>query len=694
MKKKLETLKKLSFDHSLVLLLILSVIFIGVFSIYWLLLSLDTGLNFKGYAADGPFQLYNPLRRLADGQIISKDFLFFHGSGIPLLFYPLYKLMGSNIFASEFSRWFISFTVLAVVSFLFFFAVFKSYSRALISLALSIIAIIYCSNMIDPGNSLLGVRSSAPILIAAAIIYFGDHLFIWRKLPSWQDLLVLILITVAFFLGTEHGIAAIGAYVIAGVFASWKNKKILLIVLRNIAIILLFLVIAANVISLGNGGHLLKYALIDVPVEQFWYFGTPPTNYLSFGDFTGRIPLQIEYVILYDLLFILSLLLFAAWRIKIFKRKYYLGLMFLISYGFLSCVSMLGYFHITQAYPLLRVLILASVAILIYIIFPTGPAGRLIKKIKLGASFILAALLVFHIVIYVNRASEFQIGSTIKNARAARGTNDYGVAAPDGWKVSLGSFPELDDKNVKVWSTYSSLYESNFQKIHPSDGGFDYIIHALGTNNKNRYEKQFLESKPDYVLTLKQTYFPFEEWLWSKNSTFYVELFENYHLTKQNASHFLWQRNEKPKTKTAPLNITIGDNQKIRLPVSKENLIIYLITVDYEVGNNLKLLENNRLPRYLLSPEDTGLIQEISLPPYAKRWSFIVPVYKENKNPRLEVFVDGIVPGAKMNIKGAHYEPININDPDNFKLFYDNSCYQRMAAKIEREEVKTCSLIQ
>ena len=40
------------------------------------------------YGANGTFQLYNPLRRLLDGEALARDFSFFHGVGVPLLHFP------------------------------------------------------------------------------------------------------------------------------------------------------------------------------------------------------------------------------------------------------------------------------------------------------------------------------------------------------------------------------------------------------------------------------------------------------------------------------------------------------------------------------------------------------------------------------------------------------------------------------
>ena len=69
---------------------------------------------------DGPFQLFNPLRRIAAGQTGGTDFQYFHGLALPYLHYPLYALLGRDFFASEVARYSVS-QVAYLGAFLFVF---------------------------------------------------------------------------------------------------------------------------------------------------------------------------------------------------------------------------------------------------------------------------------------------------------------------------------------------------------------------------------------------------------------------------------------------------------------------------------------------------------------------------------------------------------------------------------------------
>src|SRR3954451_19588802 len=76
----------------------------ALLSVFGIVVGLETALHFVGPAIDGPFQLYNALRRIAVGERGGVDFQFFHGLGIPFLHYVPFRLLGGTFVASEVSR--------------------------------------------------------------------------------------------------------------------------------------------------------------------------------------------------------------------------------------------------------------------------------------------------------------------------------------------------------------------------------------------------------------------------------------------------------------------------------------------------------------------------------------------------------------------------------------------------------------
>src|SRR3954468_17407951 len=80
----------------------------------------DTVFHFKDSPLDGPFQLFNGLRRIANGQRLGGTFQVFHGPGVPYLHYLPFRLFGGSFLASEFSRQFVSVTAAMLVLVAFF----------------------------------------------------------------------------------------------------------------------------------------------------------------------------------------------------------------------------------------------------------------------------------------------------------------------------------------------------------------------------------------------------------------------------------------------------------------------------------------------------------------------------------------------------------------------------------------------
>src|SRR5207248_5946306 len=93
---------------------------LAIMTVTMLCVALEGVFHFSGPAIDGPFQLYNALRRIHAGYRLGVDFQFFHGAAIPFLHYPMYWAFGEGIFASEFARQLISVVAFVVVLLLFF----------------------------------------------------------------------------------------------------------------------------------------------------------------------------------------------------------------------------------------------------------------------------------------------------------------------------------------------------------------------------------------------------------------------------------------------------------------------------------------------------------------------------------------------------------------------------------------------
>src|SRR3954467_13749152 len=80
----------------------------------------DSALHFDDSPMDGPFQLFNAIRRLAAGQRFGGTFQFFHGPGLPYLHLIPFYLFGGTFLASEMTRQLVSIVVALAVFAVFF----------------------------------------------------------------------------------------------------------------------------------------------------------------------------------------------------------------------------------------------------------------------------------------------------------------------------------------------------------------------------------------------------------------------------------------------------------------------------------------------------------------------------------------------------------------------------------------------
>ncbi len=662
--------------------------------------SLNHIISFSGYAANGAFQLMNPLTRLADGQAAGRDFQFFHGAGVSLVHFPLFILFGQGLFGSEMSRWLTSIIFFTLSTVFLCFAWYKNkggnYTTLLISFAAILILSFLFAEVITPSNSLLGVRTTIPIVIAGIILFKRPLQKQWPLLKgglrlNLYTLLISLGLAAAVLMGTEHGIASILAYVVLEllytIFTVEKKrtalKTILSIAWRYIQNLLpiviiggVFLVLLSTVISLGHPAALLQYSLLTVPGDQFWYFGAEPQGYLSLSTLWSQLTHSSLHP-LYIISVITAIWFYIAKRQKLLSSTQWQAVVFLILYGVATLSSLLGYFSPSgQIVGFMRALIIANVFIAAAFLLKIQIKKPVIKKMLLPS--ISAGLAVVLAVLSLTILSPIDIRSTAKNTlQNIKGNHNSLLSS--GWSTMISEFQPFIEKshntqNSVLWSTYASLYERNNNLIHPSTDGFDYIIHALGSNDRNQYTQDFINLQPQLVATLRPSYFGFEEWLWGRHADFYTHLVENYTIIAQNEAHTLWQRDtiprdNLPKNNFVEINV---QNTTINLPRSSTaNSRLIEVEVEYRASAPLGL---TRMPRYILKPSDTVSSIGFSLPPNSSSWKFLVVLKDNDASAQLDYYADGLIPGAKLSINKVSYRPIQL-DTQGLQFFTEQSVF-------------------
>lgn len=244
-----------------------SALFLGI-----LLLSVfHETLLFKSMPMNGAFQLYNPLQRMAAGEVIGKDFDFFHGAGTLLVHYPLYELFGGDLHASEISR--------KIMSPLAFFLCFHlcaaawripGYLASFAACAVLVLgeALFHGTTAFD-GASILGVRSCQPVLVLPIAVLLA------RKIKAF-DQPVLFHLTMAtglglsIFISTEQGLAALAVHglLILAIPMKARTRAARMVAGASTGVAALLVFIACTVLVSGShASESLKFLLTDLPKE-------------------------------------------------------------------------------------------------------------------------------------------------------------------------------------------------------------------------------------------------------------------------------------------------------------------------------------------------------------------------------------------------------------------------------------------
>lgn len=658
-----------------------AILFIVVFTLYTIFRGLDEGLYFRGYAADGSFQTYNPLRRLEAGQVIGRDFQFFHGIGIPLALFLPFKLLGANLFAAEFTRWVVCGVAFLLTVFIFYFALLRSWKRSIFATALATALVVAFTNMIQPTNSLLALRTATPLLVAALIAMpIQKTIRLRGHSLNVVHIIMPIVLGVSFFFSTEHGIYTIFAYFVlqAGIALLYRRKHLLRagLVLGGEFIIMSISILA--IFTLATAGHPqnpLVYALRTIPNEQFWYFGVPPNEYLRPATI-GSIIWHFGWA--YFLLLATAGTVVVSARQRLISPLHIKTYTFLMLYAVASLGSLLGYTSVSQAFPFVKIIAVIFVALAVPLYFYITESKRKKPRIVSWEKYAAhGALIIFSVSMLggsfysLYRIQAMEVRNIVHDTiPAINQKHDSWFGAKTHWALKIGAFPELSNvRQGELWSTYTSYYDSNAGVLNPSHGGFDYMIHAIGPENFNGYVTDFVKTKPRYVLTTRPSYLWYEQWLWTSDWPFYREVLAHYKIIKTNESHYLWERQSSTEPDNATHNASIRNNT-FALPASKNDMTLYEVTVSYKPTTPLRIF--HKVPRYLLKPQDTALLYPISVPSDATTQSFIVPVSKKSAAPTLHAYASGLIPGAQLTLENVSYRTIT-TDAANMQPFKDNA---------------------
>lgn len=504
---------------------------------------------FEGYPTNGPFQVLNPLARMLQGELPGRDFPLFHGLLLQWTMLPSFLLLGKNLFASEWTRQVLP-PVLAGLSLgLAAYALTANKARSAL-FALSLVALgtlmqtseraslLMISHLVTAGNSLISYRSAFPLLLMALWgICYRDKALTGKSFVVLGGLLGLAPVW-----SYEQGVYAFTGLFVMGLYylslAPSQNWKAFVGALMAAVVVA---GLSFSIITAGHGLETLSYAFGTIPKDQGWYFGAAPNRYLVSPEL-----LTSTVVLPFFALAFLSAALGACaiyfHRIGRLTTPQVLVGLFISWQGVICLTSLTGMVTPSYAIPSVRAVLLLGFALACwmghYLLEPIrNDLGRLFK----GGLWLSA--IGFTGLASVQGITAPEQRSQLPQFASSKLEPTLGVVLSDKYYKDIGAELGLyRNAPGKVFSAYVGPTDHILGQSNPS--GVDYIIHALGDERRAAYVGSLASSKPEYVTTMRRSFFAYEQWLQNTSWPFYRELLMNYEPRLQTAYRVVWERAE------------------------------------------------------------------------------------------------------------------------------------------------------
>jgi hypothetical protein len=642
-----------------------------------LVVGIESALHFVGPAIDGPFQLYNALRRIWVGQRPGIDFQFFHGLGIPYVHYLPFRLLGGTFIASEVTRQLLSALLYPAVVLAVLRSFIKDWTRTMAWAAIVMAASIALrmTSMLVAINSLLGIRSAVPTLLPIVLC-----LPVRRHV---RNALAGLTLGGALLLGTEQGVAAMIALLLATLAMAIRTRRrsgYLADCAVAIAIGVMTLVAALTAIGgLSGMRGALAYNFRFVPMDQYWYFGVPPNAFLSSWHAVPRMLAaiwQIPATLAAGCAVVVVGLRRVSRESQPAEDRRQFALTVLALYGLISCASLLGTYVNAYVQPCQRVLLLLS-AIYLDALFRRRDAalGRA-PRLGVSSSVVLACAstlaLMVAVVPGIFATTFVYLPHVVRDHVFGRRGAVYSGIWPSTMATAqafLDSRRDAAGRPPTLWSTYAGLLEARNGVFNPS---FDYVIHALGPANRQQYVEEFRARRPTLVQTVSPSYTQYEAWIEDTSWDFYAELLRNYDLVGGTDWSFFWQRRATPSAMPTEVWATAvsPDARSVQLPripliTNASPYLLLQVELEYRVSNPLvRLPLIGTMPRYLLRADNAVQKYPVTMNPFAT--VLRIPLIGiRGQAPVLRWDVQSLLPGASIAISRVRLSVVQTS-PQNF----------------------------
>lgn len=622
---------------------------------------------FTSAPMNGAFQLFNPLKRLGSGEMLTRDFDFFHGIGTLLVHYPVFHLAGGDLFASEVAR-----HLLSPLAFLAAFLIVGSALRLPSWFSAGGAALTYAVGDMTglgsgalSGNSMIGLRSTLPVLAIPIALILGRKFPLISKSIGFHAC-VGILLGMSIFIATEQGLAAFAVHATILTVIPKPNFRLSERISCIVVLAAAFTISYGLLIGLATGGRIsqtLAFCIADLSKDQFWYYGAPPNPLAGWHEI-----LWVPVIITgfwYPFAFFLAEVVYLLCKKERWSNPHPFSLIILIVAGMSMVVQLLhlatlSHYHLVSIRNVgIITLIWAGRGLCVWSPFPwqrwVGHRALLVAAI---AGFCgLLTQRAFSVHATLERRSEYY-GSTRSHGRA-RLSKD--------WQKDLETWEKLAKPISAVSGTYRSLPDD---VNRGSFGGPDYIIHSLG-GKQGQFLASLVAQNPEYFHTINPRHSHYEEWLQLRHWDLYRHLLGRYRPAALSPYHVYWERLPQEIPPDSGLMIHFHrepSGAQWSSPVHAGPPKLYEVSVEYTTRNPIATIPFfGKLPRFFINrtavnPSKTAMEGlACSLPPHNTHWVFPM-VLDDGDHAVLTPRIFMPTPGAELEIASITMKPIS-TDP-------------------------------
>ncbi len=578
-------------------------------------------------AVDGPYQTINACRQIMGGAMPGRDFMVFHGLGTVWYHSFFYALLGGTVAGSVAAYVTACMAVVWMPSTLA--GRFAGLSRSW-ALVMGLVAVngmllipppVY--DAVFPGGNMLGTRISLSLTIA---------LVAWRIFQRTQlspvrlGMLAGCVPGFALLVSQEQGMSLGAAVVFSALWFCLVRRQfgfgdLLKGALGSLVTLLGIYFGGVFVLSGGSPASYLHFAWVEIPQNQFWFFGKPPKCIIEPSDLIDV--KEILFPAVCALLFWL-LAFVVRWKFRVLRaagserRLEGALLCFLIIYCIGSLHPLAGYKGQHYFAPAIHAGLIACVIAI-------APLVPWLRE-KWGERRLLVVLGVVTLAFCGMELGKNQLRTLIKKGKGeppALVLIEGGAGVPDngaemGEAERVRRFVEAIGPNGKVWGTFSGPVEEALGQAPNSR--FDYVIYALSEESEVEYLESFQEFAPTHVITGRESSGWIFQWMMKRYWRFYREVALNFEPVMAVNGRVLWRRRDLGREDFVETEVqfstkfeTQGAKLSFEVEAPDDEVTLHEVRLRYRLKNPPVPILSQRLTRLGVRAKGVPNWQEIGI---------------------------------------------------------------------------------